>query len=282
MDAEAYRADSREHWEAAAKGWSERREPIQRSALPVSEALIEHAALQPGHAVLEVAAGLGDTGLLAAELVQPGGTVVLSDVADAMVEAAQGARRGERRAQRRGPADGGRVARRPDRLAGRDPQPLGLHAAGRPRDRAARGAARAAARRPDRARRLGADRREPVDRGPPARAARARPRAAAGAGRAGHVRARRARAGSRSCWRPPGSRTSASSRCGFAWLAPSLDAWWDHQRAVSISLGRALDTLSPADHYALRDAVDSGYAPYVADDGSVALPACSLVAWAEA
>ena len=37
-----------------------------------------------------------------------------------------------------------------------------------------------------------------------------------------------------------------------------------------------------ADHFALRDAVDAGYAPYVAGDGSVALPACSLVAWAEA
>ena len=30
--------------------------------------------------------------------------------------------------------------------------------------------------------------------------------------------------------------------------------------------------LAPAEHYALRDAVDAGYAPYVRDDGSPRLP----------
>ena len=134
----------------------------------------------------------------------------------------------------------------------------------------------------DRARRLGADRRQPVDRGAPG----------ASSSRAGSRRtpcpARRG------CSRSPrrGRVEELLSAAGFAdvgvepvrftWQAPSLDAWWEHQRAVSISLGAALDALTPAEHYALRDAVDAGYAPYVAADGSVALPACSLVAWAEA
>jgi hypothetical protein len=40
--------------------------------------------------------------------------------------------------------------------------------------------------------------------------------------------------------------------------------------------------LSPAEHYALRDAVDAAYAPYVRDDGSLEIPARALVAAASA
>ena len=281
MDAEAYRADSRERWEAAAKGWAERREPIQRSALAVSQQIIERAQLQPGHTVLEVAAGLGDTGLLAAELVQPGGTVLLTDVADAMVEAARAhveqtgvanveVRQMEAewldvptasqdailsrwgymlladpeaalREARRALRPGGRIAFAVWAPIGRNPW-IGVVQ----RELLARGMAPAPAP------------------GTPGMFALAAP---------GAVEALFAAAG----FADVGVETVE-----FAWLAPSLDAWWDHQRAVSISLGAALDALSPADHYAFRDAVDAGYAPYVAADGSVALPACSLVAWAEA
>ena len=236
----------------------------------------------PGHTVLEVAAGLGDTGLLAAELVQPGGSVLITDGADAMVEAARAHAEAMGADERPGPPDGGRVARRPDGVPRRDRQPLGLHAARRPGGRAARGAARAAAGRADRARRVGADRREPVDRRAAARAARPRAGDPAGARDARDVRARRAGRGRRICSPPRASPTSASSRCDFSFAAESLDAWWDQQLAVSISLAAALGALTPGEHYALRDAVDSGYAPYVAGDGSVALPACALVAWAEA
>jgi hypothetical protein len=40
--------------------------------------------------------------------------------------------------------------------------------------------------------------------------------------------------------------------------------------------------LSPADHYAFRDAFDAAYADFVAPDGSVSLPARTLVAVAGA
>jgi SAM-dependent methyltransferase len=51
--------------------------------------MIEHAALQPGLSVLELAAGPGDTGFLAAELVVPGGTLISSDGAEAMIDVAR-------------------------------------------------------------------------------------------------------------------------------------------------------------------------------------------------
>jgi len=83
------RAASRAGWEKTAAGWDAHREWIEQSMGPVSHAMIEAVSPQPGHVVLEAAAGLGETGLLAAELVHPGGRVIISDGAQAMVEAAK-------------------------------------------------------------------------------------------------------------------------------------------------------------------------------------------------
>src|SRR6478735_8347740 len=84
-----YREESLERWAAVAQGWKETRATFQRTAMPVSRWMVEAIHPQPGHRVLELAAGLGDTGLLAAELVQPGGEVLITDGAEAMVEAAR-------------------------------------------------------------------------------------------------------------------------------------------------------------------------------------------------
>ena len=114
MDPEAFRDEARARWDAAAAGWEARRADFQRAAQPVSMWMIDHLDPQPGHTILELAAGPGDTGLLAAELVQPGGTVILTDTSPNMVEAA------ERRAEELGirnveaRVDGGRVDRPAD------------------------------------------------------------------------------------------------------------------------------------------------------------------------
>jgi SAM-dependent methyltransferase len=83
------RATARDRWERQAPIWERRREWFQAAVAPVSHAMIELLNPQPGHVVLEAAAGLGDTGLLAAELVHPGGKVIISDGAEGMVEAAK-------------------------------------------------------------------------------------------------------------------------------------------------------------------------------------------------
>ena len=88
-DPDALRAELLDRWERSASGWAARRESIRTFGMPVSEAMIEAVSPQPGQRVLELAAGVGDTGFLAAELLHPGGTLVSSDANEAMVEAAR-------------------------------------------------------------------------------------------------------------------------------------------------------------------------------------------------
>jgi ubiquinone/menaquinone biosynthesis C-methylase UbiE len=89
IEPDEQRALSREAWERAATGWGNRAERIREWGMPVSVAMLDGLGLQPGERVLELAAGPGDTGLLAAELVRPGGTLISSDGAEAMLAVAR-------------------------------------------------------------------------------------------------------------------------------------------------------------------------------------------------
>lgn len=89
FDPAAFREASLDRWERAAPGWGERRAVVQDAAQPVSAWLVDAIDPQPGHRVLELAAGPGDTGFLAAELIEPGGILISSDASPAMVRQAQ-------------------------------------------------------------------------------------------------------------------------------------------------------------------------------------------------
>jgi SAM-dependent methyltransferase len=89
FDANAHRQASLESWEAAASGWVRRQELLREFAAPVSHWMIEAVRLRSGQRVLELAAGLGETGMLAAELVAPLGGVIVSDQAEAMLDGAR-------------------------------------------------------------------------------------------------------------------------------------------------------------------------------------------------
>jgi len=86
MDADAHRAASLDAWESAAAGWARRADWFSRTTLPISHWMVDAVRLQPGHRVLELAAGAGETGLLAAELILPGGRLISSDQSAAMLE----------------------------------------------------------------------------------------------------------------------------------------------------------------------------------------------------
>jgi SAM-dependent methyltransferase len=89
FDANAYRSSSLSGWEEAATGWVRRQEAIRALGTPVSRWMLDAVYLKPGERVLELAAGLGETGMRAAELVAPTGGVIISDQAEAMLEGAR-------------------------------------------------------------------------------------------------------------------------------------------------------------------------------------------------
>ncbi|HWD63577.1 MAG TPA: methyltransferase domain-containing protein [Solirubrobacteraceae bacterium] len=83
------RSRMREAWESASQGWGRQADHLRDEGMPVSIWMLEHAELQPGMRVLELAAGPGDTGFMAAELINPGGTLITSDGADGMLAVAR-------------------------------------------------------------------------------------------------------------------------------------------------------------------------------------------------
>ena len=89
MDHDEYRRESRRRWGAAARAWAARADVMREETMAVSTWMVDAIAPQPGHRVLELAAGVGEVGFLAAELIQPGGELITSDFAPEMLTAAQ-------------------------------------------------------------------------------------------------------------------------------------------------------------------------------------------------
>ncbi|MEN3283209.1 MAG: hypothetical protein V7607_4349 [Solirubrobacteraceae bacterium] len=276
-----WREESIARWDSAAPGWAATREAFQRVNLPVSHWMVEAIRPQPGHRVLELAAGLGDTGLLAAELVKPGGSVLITDAADGMVEAARahaeelGADNVEVRAMQAEWIDAptasvDAVLCRYGYMLLADPE-----TALRETRRVLKAGGRVALAVWDL-----------PERNPWATTVRA------AAEEAGISSPPAPNDAGQFALSAPGAVEELLATTGFddvevegldlAFEAESLDAWWDVVLQTSASMLEAVRGLPPAEHYKLRDAVDAGYAPFVRDDGSLLLPARALVAAATA
>jgi ubiquinone/menaquinone biosynthesis C-methylase UbiE len=83
------RERSRRVWDTMAAGWETRREDLWQISRTVSEWLVERVDPRPGQAILDLAAGVGDTGLLAARRLAGTGRVLVTDFAPRMVAAAR-------------------------------------------------------------------------------------------------------------------------------------------------------------------------------------------------
>jgi SAM-dependent methyltransferase len=280
-DPDTFRAASRGRWEEAAGGWAAARAAFQADTAPVSHWLVDAITPQPGHTVLELAAGPGDTGLLAAELLRPGGKLISTDGAIAMVEVARA------RAAELGLEDV--VETKPMEVEWIDlptatidavlcrwgymlvPDPeTALRETRRvlkPGGRVAFAVWAAAEHNPwmtgRRLVELGFT--EPPPPGTPGPFSLADPDLVLellyGAGWTDDI---------------------VIEPLDFTFHAPSTDAWWALQLDCSISLKELVAGLSPADHYKLRDAVDADLAAFADAEGRLRIPARTLVASATA
>jgi SAM-dependent methyltransferase len=80
---------SESQWQAMAPRWERGRELLWASTRAVSEWLVSRLDPQQGQVVLDLAAGTGETGFLAAELLGPSGRLISGDREPGMVEAAE-------------------------------------------------------------------------------------------------------------------------------------------------------------------------------------------------
>jgi SAM-dependent methyltransferase len=95
MDLQTYREASLRIWDEMAPGWEDRREWILGVTGAINEWLAGQVDPQPGESILDVAAGTGDLGFIAAGRVGADGKVLCTDFSPEMLEAAR--RNGERR-----------------------------------------------------------------------------------------------------------------------------------------------------------------------------------------
>jgi ubiquinone/menaquinone biosynthesis C-methylase UbiE len=86
---EDYRTASRNIWDQMAAGWDADRRWVAESSRPVAEWLVNALDPQPGETILELAAGVGDTGLAAASRLGDSGRLISTDFSAQMVDAAE-------------------------------------------------------------------------------------------------------------------------------------------------------------------------------------------------
>lgn len=89
MMTEDYRQTSHDTWQGLAPGWEHWRAQLTDALAPVREWLIGALAPRHGDTVLELSAGVGDTGFAAAAIVGQRGRLISSDFSEDMVEAAR-------------------------------------------------------------------------------------------------------------------------------------------------------------------------------------------------
>lgn len=76
-------------WSSVAEGWKKHDEQLKKSGEPVTQRLIEVAAIQAGHRVLDIASGTGEPAIPMAQLVGETGFVVGTDLSDDMLAVAR-------------------------------------------------------------------------------------------------------------------------------------------------------------------------------------------------
>lgn len=88
-DNDTIKMRQRSDWNAVSKGWEKWWSTLEEGARQVSERMLELTQLQENHRVLDIATGIGEPALSAAQRVGPGGHVLATDQAREMLSIAE-------------------------------------------------------------------------------------------------------------------------------------------------------------------------------------------------
>lgn len=89
MDTRELDAKQRELWRRGAQGWGRRQASLREKTASVSQWLVDAIDPQPGQRVLDLAAGPGETGFIAAQRVGAAGRLLCTDQSPEMIEVAR-------------------------------------------------------------------------------------------------------------------------------------------------------------------------------------------------
>jgi enediyne biosynthesis protein CalE5 len=85
FDSIRYKAGQRQEWNTTAPSWQDWWQHIEPALQPISDRMMELAAIRPGHVVLDVATGIGEPAVTAARRVGPSGHVIATDISAEML-----------------------------------------------------------------------------------------------------------------------------------------------------------------------------------------------------
>ncbi|GLV56856.1 hypothetical protein KDH_36950 [Dictyobacter sp. S3.2.2.5] len=80
-----------QHWQSpeVIESWQQKTQQRQLLIEEATQHMLEAAVLKPGDRALDIAAGTGTQSLLAAQIVEPQGTVLATDISEAMLKVAK-------------------------------------------------------------------------------------------------------------------------------------------------------------------------------------------------
>jgi ubiquinone/menaquinone biosynthesis C-methylase UbiE len=89
LDPKQYKEAERQRWDGAANNWQTWWKPIESGSEKVSSRLIELAEIEPGSRVLDIATGIGEPAITAANQVGKMGHVLATDISPQMLSVAK-------------------------------------------------------------------------------------------------------------------------------------------------------------------------------------------------
>ena len=89
LDSKQYKEAERQSWNSVANNWQKWWKTIERGAEKVSRRLIELAEIKPGSRVLDIATGIGEPAITAANQIGNNGHILATDISPQMLSVAK-------------------------------------------------------------------------------------------------------------------------------------------------------------------------------------------------